>query len=148
MEAMTAHDHDGGLAADLPRLVSRRRLLGLGGAGLAATLLSACGDDSASTTAAGVDSTPTPTPTVTGEIPEETAGPYPGDGSNGPNVLTESGIVRKDIRSSFGGYSGTAAGVPLTIRLTIVELEDGVSTPKEGAAVYLWHAAREGGYSL
>ena len=37
-----------------------------------------------------------------GEIPEETAGPFPGDGSNGPNVLTESGVVRSDITASFG----------------------------------------------
>src|SRR5262245_33623832 len=35
-------------------------------------------------------------------IPEETAGPYPGDGSNGVNVLTQDGVVRRDIRSSFG----------------------------------------------
>ena len=28
--------------------------------------------------------------------------PYPGDGSNGPDVLEQSGIVRSDIRSSFG----------------------------------------------
>ena len=28
-------------------------------------------------------------------IPEETAGPFPGDGSNGPDVLTESGVVRQ-----------------------------------------------------
>ena len=35
-----------------------------------------------------------------GEIPEETAGPYPGDGSNGVNVLSESGIVRSDITTS------------------------------------------------
>ena len=35
--------------------------------------------------------------TAHGEIPEETSGPYPGDGSNGANVLTESGIVRRDI---------------------------------------------------
>ncbi len=40
-------------------------------------------------------------------IPTETAGPYPGDGTNGPNALTQSGIVRSDIRSSFGA-SGTA----------------------------------------
>src|SRR6266571_4404679 len=26
------------------------------------------------------------------ESPEETAGPFPGDGSNGPDVLTQSGI--------------------------------------------------------
>jgi hypothetical protein len=31
------------------------------------------------------------------EVPEETAGPYPGDGSNGPNVLDDSGIVRSDM---------------------------------------------------
>ena len=40
-------------------------------------------------------------------IPSETAGPYPGDGTNTNssgvvNVLTLSGIVRSDIRSSFG----------------------------------------------
>ena len=45
-------------------------------------------------------------------IPEETAGPYPGDGSNGPDVLTQDGVVRADIRSSFGGATGTASGVP------------------------------------
>src|SRR5262245_3062545 len=39
-------------------------------------------------------------------IPSETAGPYPGDGTNGPDVLTQSGILRSDIRSSFGS-SGT-----------------------------------------
>ena len=53
-----------------------------------------------------------------GEIPEETAGPYPGDGSNGVNVLTESGIVRSDITSSFGSASGVAEGVPTTVKLT------------------------------
>lgn len=55
-------------------------------------------------------------------MPDETAGPLPGDGSNGPNVLSESGIVRTDIRSSFGSSSG--------------------------AAVYVWHCDREGGYPL
>ena len=35
-------------------------------------------------------------------IPQETEGPYPADGTNGPNTLTLSGIVRNDIRSSFG----------------------------------------------
>ncbi|WP_233595700.1 MULTISPECIES: hypothetical protein [Corallococcus] len=38
-----------------------------------------------------------------------------GDGSNGANALTLSGIVRSDIRSSIAGLSGTAAGVPLTL---------------------------------
>ena len=34
-------------------------------------------------------------------IPEETAGPFPGDGSNGPDVLTESGVVRSDITTTL-----------------------------------------------
>ncbi len=46
--------------------------------------------------------------TANGELPEETAGPYPGDGSNGANVLTESGIVRSDITSSFGSSTTRA----------------------------------------
>jgi hypothetical protein len=35
-----------------------------------------------------------------GEIPDETAGPYPGDGSNGPDILEQSRVVRSDIRAS------------------------------------------------
>jgi len=80
-------------------------------------------------------------------IPEETEGPYPADGSNGPDVLSQSGIVRKDIRSSFGELSGIAEGVPLTIRLTIENTSDGCA-PLAGGAVYLWHCSREGNYSL
>jgi hypothetical protein len=52
-----------------------------------------------------------------GVIAEETAGPFPADGSNGVNVLTESGIVRQDIRSSFGSIDGTADGVRVDRRL-------------------------------
>ena len=81
------------------------------------------------------------------EIPEETAGPYPGDGSNGVNVLTESGIVRSDITSSFGTASGVAAGVPLTITLKVLDTANG-SAPLEGAAIYLWHCDQSGRYSL
>jgi protocatechuate 3,4-dioxygenase beta subunit len=80
-------------------------------------------------------------------IPEETAGPYPGDGSNGPDVLSESGIVRSDIRSSFGQFSGTAEGIPLTIRLTILDASNACA-PLSGATVYLWHCDRDGQYSL
>ena len=58
-------------------------------------------------------------------IPEETAGPFPGDGSNGVNVLTESGVVRSDIRSSFGSSTTVAEGVPLTIELTVADTAAG-----------------------
>jgi protocatechuate 3,4-dioxygenase beta subunit len=80
------------------------------------------------------------------KIPNETGGPYPGDGTNGPNVLIVSGVVRSDIRSSFGGMAGTAPGVPLTIILRLVSAS--TCQPLAGYAVYLWHCTRDGGYSL
>jgi protocatechuate 3,4-dioxygenase beta subunit len=80
-------------------------------------------------------------------IPEETAGPYPGDGSNGPNALALSGIVRSDIRSSIAGATGTAPGLPLTLTLTLVNV--GAScAPLAGAAVYVWHCDALRRYSL
>lgn len=85
-----------------------------------------------------------------GEIPEETNGPYPADGTNGANVLTESGIVRADLRSSFGDGSAVAGGVPLTFALTVVDVSgsDDAGKPAAGAAVYAWHCDREGRYSM
>jgi protocatechuate 3,4-dioxygenase beta subunit len=79
-------------------------------------------------------------------IPEETAGPFPGEGSNGPNVLNQTGVVRSDIRSSFAGLSGTADGTPLIIRLSIVSAT--TCAALSSYAVYLWHADRLGRYSL
>ena len=55
--------------------------------------------------------------------------------------------MRKDIRSSFGSASGLAAGVPLTINLTIQDEANGCA-PLAGAAVYVWHCDRDGAYSL
>jgi protocatechuate 3,4-dioxygenase beta subunit len=83
-----------------------------------------------------------------GEIPEETAGPYPGDGSNGVNVLSETGIVRSDLTSSFGSASGVAEGVPVTVRLKVHDLDGADVTALSGAAVYLWHCTKDGNYSL
>jgi protocatechuate 3,4-dioxygenase beta subunit len=147
-------EHDRGLSHDLPTLLSRRRALALlGGAGLAAAL-AGCGigggDDagSASTAAApGAAASDGSTSSSGSGIPEETAGPYPGDGSNGVNVLTESGIVRSDITRSFGSASGVAEGVPLTVTLKVLDTA-GDAAPRQGAAVYLWHCDREGRYSL
>ena len=139
-------ESDRGLVYDLQTLVDRRKVLGLFGGLSAAALLAACGgsgtNGSASTgttgsSAAGGDLT---------EVPEETAGPYPGDGSNGPNVLDDSGIVRGDIRSSFGSSTTTAEGVPLEIRLTVRDAATGDAA--KGAGVYLWQCDRDGNYSL
>jgi hypothetical protein len=97
---------DQGLGFDVGTLLGRRRVLRSLGLGAPTIGLAACGSSAAS----GSTSSTSP-----GEIPDETAGPYPGDGAGGPDVLEESGIVRSDIRSSFGAASGTAAGVPMTL---------------------------------
>jgi len=149
------HSHHAGLAHDL-RVLSRRRLMGMiarGAAGLSLIpMITACTGDSSGTVdagdgtdAAGSDATTTGTGTCS-KIPEETAGPYPGDGTNGPNALTISGIQRSDIRTSFGTASGTAAGVTLTVTLTIVD--SSTCEPLAGRAVYLWHCDRDGNYSM
>jgi protocatechuate 3,4-dioxygenase beta subunit len=135
---------DQGLTFDVGTLLSRRRLLGVVGLGAATLGLAACSAGSSTSSSA---SSAGATTTAAGEIPDETAGPYPGDGSNGPDVLALSGIIRSDIRSSFGDASGTAEGVPMTLELTISDLANGGS-PFEGVAVYVWHCTREGGYSL
>jgi protocatechuate 3,4-dioxygenase beta subunit len=147
------HEHDRGLSHDLPTLLSRRRALGLlGGTGLA-VVLAGCGisgdddDDGTGGPAGPSASTAAGTASDGTTIPEETAGPYPGDGSNGANVLTESGIVRSDITRSFGSASGVASGVPLTIRLKVLDTGNNAGA-LAGAAVYLWHCDREGRYSL
>lgn len=160
-------NHDRGLDYDLPRLLHRRGMLklvagaGLAGAGL--ITLGACADFAESCANTGAPRSGSRPPgggpgggapevtgtsdTANGEIPEETSGPYPGDGSNAANVLSESGIVRRDITSSFGSSTTKAEGVPLTITMTINDFANGKS-PLAGGAVYLWHCDREGRYSL
>ncbi|SER64076.1 Dioxygenase [Lentzea xinjiangensis] len=139
-------NHDRGLQYDLATLIGRRRALSLiGGAGLT---LVACAPST--TTSPNSTTNPAGTTSPAGgapldAIPEETAGPYPGDGSNGPNALTQSGIVRSDIRSSFGSSTRTAEGVALTIELTVQHFD---GKPYAGAAVYLWHCDINGDYSM
>ena len=151
--------YDQGLAFDIETMLDRRRVLKLMGlAGLSAGLvaLAGCAPSAGASRSSGATtgSTPgAPAAASTGSaaecdvIPEETAGPFPGDGSNGPDVLGQSGVVRSDIRSSFGDLSGTAEGVPLTIK---IELQDAAKdcAPMTNAAVYVWHCDRGGGYSL
>ncbi|ACU36464.1 intradiol ring-cleavage dioxygenase [Actinosynnema mirum] len=133
---------DQGLSFDVGTLLDRRRALRIFGVGAVFAGLTACGAaGTAATTGA------TTTAQAAGEIPDETAGPYPGDGSNGPDVLEQSGIVRSDIRSSFGTGSAVAEGVPMTLELSIVDVAGG-DVPFEGVAVYVWHCDRAGGYSM
>jgi protocatechuate 3,4-dioxygenase beta subunit len=105
-------------------------------------------------TSAGSPSSTTATPTLTKaiaecgvEIPAEMAGPFPGDGSNGPNALEASGVVRQDITSSFGSSTTQVQGVPLKVTLTLLDNANGC-VPLAGAAVYAWHCDRDGKYSM
>jgi protocatechuate 3,4-dioxygenase beta subunit len=165
--------HDLGLAHDLPKLVERNRaalgrrgVLGIFG-GLSVAAVAGCaGQDStassSATTAAAADGRPDGRPpgdaggmdgdsgveVADGEIPEETSGPFPGDGTNGPNVLNESGVIRQDITTSFGDASGVAEGVPVTVDLKVYDLNGDEATPLAGAAIYLWHCDRAGSYSM
>lgn len=147
--------YDLGLKADLAMLsqspITRRRVLSLGLMGVAALL-------------AGCAPIGTPTPPAThaepgaseagaaaecvSPIPRETAGPFPGNGAQGPalNVLGRSGVVRPDIRTSLG-TGNTAEGVPLRLELTLVQA-GGDCGPLPGYAVYLWHCDAQGRYSM
>ncbi len=98
------HDDHGGLHRDLQATraaIDRRGLLRLAarfGAGVGALQLVGCASnptspsDSSGGESAGGGS-------CSARIPEETQGPFPADGSNGPSVLALAGVVR--ARHSF-----------------------------------------------
>jgi protocatechuate 3,4-dioxygenase beta subunit len=155
------HEHDLGLQHDLGTLerrgfspgLGRRGVLGvLGGLGVVA--VAGCASDDSRGGVSGSPGAPgggggdSSVEVTEGEIPEETAGPYPGDGSNGPDVLSESGVVRSDITTSFGSASGVAEGVPLTLRFKVYDLTGEDVEVLAGAAIYAWHCDRDGAYSM
>lgn len=157
------------------RMMQRRRLLGLFAAGGTTALLAACGGGGSSdsgttttttstadtstgntsTTSTGGTTTTTTTTTSSSSCiadPTETNGPYPADGTNSVNgsivnVLALSGIVRSDIRSSFGTSTTTAPGVPVTLTIKVVNTNSGCAA-LSGYAIYIWHCNRDGNYSL
>jgi protocatechuate 3,4-dioxygenase beta subunit len=168
-------DHDRGLAHDLQiisaQIMERRRVLGLFASAGVTALVAGCGGgssdtSSSSTTTATTTGTSSGTTTTTSTStsgstsssgtciadPTETAGPYPADGTNTSsgstsNILTQSGIVRSDIRSSFISSTTVAAGVEVTITLTVVNVNNSCAA-LSGYAVYLWHCNEDGNYSL
>jgi len=159
-------DHHHGLAHDLATLdaalLKRRRALAWM-AGVTASAggltLFGCGGsaeettDTSSTTSGTTTTggtTTTTTTTTTGScsvIPTETNGPYPADGTTSLNALALSGIVRSDVRASFGSSTTVASGVPLTVTLTLVNTNNSCAS-LAGYAIYIWHCNQAGQYSL
>jgi len=150
-------------------------LAGCGGGGSESTTSSsvstlapilATGSTSTATTATGATATATDSASTTSStsasssssgssgscevVPEETAGPYPADGSNASNatynVLALAGIVRSDIRTDIGS-TAQVGGAPLTITITLTSMTSSCA-PLAGYAIYLWHCTREGTYSV
>lgn len=147
---------DQGAAFDAVTLLTRRRVLGALGIGVGTVALAACGTaatgessgggSSSSSTSGSSTSSTGATTSTTEEIPEETNGPYPADGTQDLNILTESGIVRQDIRTSLDG-GATAEGVELTMTFVLADMANG-DQPFEGAAVYAWQCDGVGRYSM
>lgn len=157
--------HSEGLSHDLlalSRQVQRRqalRWLSVLGAAGALPLVGCGGGGDAATTGGTLYGSSTASVTATSAsgltcttMPEETAGPYPGDGSNTANgsvanALSLSGMVRSDIRSSVAGASGTASGVPIQVVFTLVNVNNSCAS-LAGYAIYLWHCDAAGRYSM
>lgn len=151
------------------RAADRRRVLGsLGSLGLltlagcgggdssgsptfASSLLTSTATATAATATTTANAASTDTSTASCQVvPEETAGPYPADGSSASNaaynVLALAGIVRSDVRTNIGG-SAQVGGAPLTITITLTDTRS-ACVPLAGYAIYLWHCTREGTYSV
>lgn len=144
---MTRHDddHPEGFAADLPRLMRRRSVLG----GLAATgaaglfWASRSGAETVGTSADGTQCV---------ALPAETAGPFPADGTNvragqTVNILTEAGVIREDIRNSIGGLTPVAGGVQMVMDVRLVDVARSCA-PLAGMALYAWQCDAAGVYSI
>jgi protocatechuate 3,4-dioxygenase beta subunit len=141
-------NHKHGLTSDLNTIIARRKVLGLIGT---AVSLTACGgppsNAEANKTATAADGS------TCIKDPIETNGPYPADGTNSKNgsavnVLTQSGIMRRDIRPSFGdGMTAVADGVLLQLTISLVDVGKECAA-LAGHVVYIWHCDADGKYSL
>ncbi|MGW2960641.1 intradiol ring-cleavage dioxygenase [Streptomyces sp. NPDC001220] len=114
--------------------ITRRRALVVSGGTVAAGGLAVAGFQSAFADAADTDADAAASASSTSSecmtlMSSVTEGPYYLDGA----------LVRKDITEG-------KAGVPLTLRLTVVDATDGC-TPVKGAAVEIWHCDAWGYYS-
>jgi len=118
----------------------RQALLWLAAGGAAIGLAASVPDDATSSSSACA------------AAPQETNGPFPSDGSNTAqgapsDILRSSGIVRRNIRSSFGTAAAIAPGVPVVLTLRLVGVGSGCAALADHA-VYVWQCDSDGQYSL
>lgn len=126
------------------KFLTRRAALGLLGGAAASVVLVGCkGGSSGDSSGSASDGGSTGSGSCAGVVPEETNGPFPADGTNGPNVLTNSLAYRTDIRSDFDG-TDVQPGTPLTLTMTLLDRE---CAPLDGYYVYIWHCNAGGHYS-
>ncbi len=142
--------HDQGLAFDLGTLSKafdrRRALMVFGGGTLA---LAGCAAQPASTTASSSSSSSSASSAAAadgavGEIPEETAGPYPGDGSNGPDALAEDEHRPPGHPLRLRVEHDHRGGRPADDRARARRRRRG----RRAARGRLWHCDREGCHSM
>jgi protocatechuate 3,4-dioxygenase beta subunit len=117
--------------------MNRRAALGILGAAGAAFALG-CGSGDSSATGAGGggggSSSSSGSSTCT-DIPDETAGPYP----DKTGMISNPATFRQDITEG-------KAGLPLTVTLTVVNVNDGCSAV-QSANVEIWQCDADGHYS-
>jgi protocatechuate 3,4-dioxygenase beta subunit len=160
--------HGHSLIDDLPliekKMLGRRKVLRLLTMSGTAALIGGCSGGSTDAAASSTDSatTSSTSKTTPATAPEstsscivdstETNGPYPADGTNSSsgassNVLTLSGAVRSDIRSSFINTNTVAPGTRLDLTIKLVNVKNACSA-LAGYAIYIWHCDAQGRYSL
>jgi protocatechuate 3,4-dioxygenase beta subunit len=118
--------------------ITRRRALAVAGGTVAAGGLAAAGYQSAFADTTTATTTTTATATATSSASSGTCMQLMSSVTEGPYYL-DGALVRKNITEG-------KSGVPLTLRLTVVDATDGC-TPVPGAAVEIWHCDAWGYYS-
>lgn len=146
------HDHDLGLQHDLGALFNRRRVLALLASASAIGGLSALGEGSAFSTARAEAIAKASDMRNCLLEPNETEGPFPGDGSNNAhgkptNILERTGIVRRDLRANVGATEIAAQGEPLDLEITLVKVGRACK-PIADHAIYIWQCDALGRYSI
>jgi protocatechuate 3,4-dioxygenase beta subunit len=138
--------HDRGLGFDRRRMLTLMGIAGTGALVAGCDLFGPPGHSEPNRVATAADGS------TCIKAPAETSGPFPADGSNARhgstvNVLARSGILRTDLRPSFGGMKPVADGAQFDLVITLVDVAKGCA-PLSDHAIYLWHCDASGKYSL